>query len=137
VIVLVDTVVWAEYFRRRSRLTTDQLDRLDGLIEDDLAAIVQPIRAELLSGRVKKEREAELRAALRALRAIDLDWNAEDTWDSIARCARDARDAGIPVTGVVDRMVLLAAEAARVELWTLDTPLLRLAKSRGVTVFAG
>jgi predicted nucleic acid-binding protein len=136
VIVLVDTSVWAEYFRKRPRLSGGELDRLDGLIRDDLVATVHPVRAALLSGRVKKEHEARVRAALGAMRSLDLDWNAAETWDAIARCAQDARDAGAPSVGLVDRMVLLSAERARATLWTLDQPLRRLAASRGSTVLA-
>ena len=122
-IVLVDTSVWAEYFRQHPRLASRELDRLDELIGDDLAGIVHPVRTEVLSGRVKKAREAEVRAALYALRSLDPDWNARDVWDAIAQAAGDAREAGAPAAGLVDRMIVVAAERAAAALWTLDRPL--------------
>lgn len=134
-IVLIDTSVWAEYFRRRSRLSEAEGAALDELIRDDRAAVVQPIRAEILSGRIKREQEKAVRDAFGALRSIDLDWNATATWDAIAGCAKDARGAGIPTVGIVDRMVLLAAERAGAALWSLDGPLRKLAKSRGGNLF--
>jgi predicted nucleic acid-binding protein len=137
VIVLVDTSVWAEYFRRHSRLSAGALDRLQELVRDDLVATVLPIRAEVLSGRVKKEREAEVRAAFASLRSADLDWNAAPTWEDIAQCAREAREAGVPATGIVDRMILLASERSGAALWTLDEPLLRLAANRRSKVYTG
>jgi predicted nucleic acid-binding protein len=137
VIVLVDTSVWAEYFRRHSRLSAGALDRLQELVRDDLVATVLPIRAEVLSGRVKKEREAEVRAAFASLRSADLDWNAAPTWGDIAQCAREAREAGVPATGIVDRMILLASERSGAALWTLDEPLLRLAANRRSKVYTG
>jgi predicted nucleic acid-binding protein len=135
--VLVDTSVWVEYFRKRPRLARQQLDRLDDLICEDLVAIVQPVQAEVLSGRIKKEREPEIRAAFGALRSLDLDWNAPATWDAVARCAVHAREAGVPCAGLVDRMVLLAAEHGGAALWTLDGPLLKLAQSRNAALFRG
>lgn len=135
-IVLVDTSVWAEYFRRRSRLSAEQLTQLDELIGDDRVVIVHPIRAEILSGQVKKTREAEVRAALSALTSIDLDWNDADTWDEVARCAQEARQAGIPSAGLVDRMIVLAAEHAGATIWSLDEPLRGLAAGRGVALLS-
>jgi len=137
VIVLVDTGVWVEYFRRRPRLAGAALDQLEELLRDDLAAVILPIRAELLSGRLKREHTADVRAALAGLRHLDLDWNAADTWEALARMAQDARSAGAPTAGLVDRMVLLAAERAGAALWTLDTSLTQLASSRGTSVWDG
>jgi predicted nucleic acid-binding protein len=126
----------AEYFGRRPRLESRELDRLDELIRDDLVGMVHPVRAEVLSGRVRREREAEIRAALNALRSLDLDWNASEVWDAIAKAAGDAREADAPAVGLVDRMIMLAAERAPASLWTLDRPLATLAQGRGVDVFA-
>ncbi|HWK12371.1 MAG TPA: PIN domain-containing protein [Vicinamibacterales bacterium] len=48
--VLVDTPIWSAAFRRRAVLDAPPVSTLRRLIEDGRAALVGPIRQELLSG---------------------------------------------------------------------------------------
>ena len=132
--VLVDTSVWAEYFRSRPALPRRQLDALAVLIENDEVVTVMPIEAEVLSGKIPRAKEVDVHAAFEALEHIDPDWNARTTWDAIVALARASLRDRLPILGIVDRMVLLAAEAQRLPLWTLDRALARVAKARGVDV---
>ena len=130
--MLVDTSVWAEYFRSRPALSRGQLDALAAQIENDEVVTVLPIEAEVLSGRIAGAKERDIRAAFEAFEHVDLDWNARATWDAIIALAHASQRNSLPTLGVVDRMVLLAAESRRVSLWTLDRALARVAKARGV-----
>ena len=133
--VLVDTSVWAEFFRSRPSIPRAVIETLRTLIEDDRVVTLLPIEAEVLSGRLRRDREADVRRAFGAIEHIDLDWNARTTWERIVEIVRAAQDADLPMTGIVDRMVLVAAETRGVSLWTLDDRLVRLATARGVAVF--
>ncbi len=132
--VLVDTSVWIEYFRRKSRLDTADLEALSELIASDRVLITRPIRAEVLSGRIKKERERQVQQALESMESADLDWSAEETWHQIVACAWACRERNLPVLSIVDRMILLAGEAAQATLWTLDGPLRKVYAARGNSV---
>lgn len=133
--VLVDTSVWAEYFRRKSRLPRAALEALSELIAADLLLIAQPIRAEVLSGHIKKGREQEVRLALESIEPADLDWSAAETWNGIVACAQACRERKLPVLGIVDRMILLAGEAASAKLWTLDQALEKVYLARGNAIY--
>jgi predicted nucleic acid-binding protein len=132
--VLVDTSVWAEYFRRKSRLPLMALEALSELIAADLLVIIQPIRAEVLSGHIKKGREQEVRRALESIEPADLDWSAAETWNQVVACAHASRERDLPVLGIVDRMILLAGEASNAKLWTLDKPLEKVYLARGNSI---
>ena len=131
-IVLVDTSVWVEFFRDRTRLAKDRLDALVELIEDRRAATIHAVRVEVLSGAVSAPKERTIRAAFDALQRIDPDWSAESSWERLVEVASFARRHDLPIPGVVDRMILHASEQAQAVLWTLDEPLRRLARARGV-----
>jgi hypothetical protein len=127
--------VWAEFFHSRPSIPRAVIETLRTLIEDDRVVTLLPIEAEVLSGRLRREREADVRRAFGAIEHIDLDRNARTTWERIVEIVRAAQDADLPMTGIVDRMVLVAAETRGVSPWTLDVPLVRLATARRVAVF--
>jgi predicted nucleic acid-binding protein len=134
--VLVDTSVWAEFFRSKPSLARAGLDALGALIEDNQVVTIFPIEAEVLSGRIAKPKENEVRRAFVAIDHVDADWNVRTTWDRIVQLARTAQDANLPVLGIVDRMILLAAETHGVSIWTLEHRLARVATARGIPGFA-
>jgi predicted nucleic acid-binding protein len=135
--ILVDTSVWAEFFRSRPAIPRQAVTTLRALIEDDRVVTLLPIEAEVLSGRIAGTKESEVRRAFAAIEHIDLDWSARTTWDGIVDLARAAQAADLPMAGIVDRMVVLAAETRSVRLWTLDRRLARLATARGLAMFGG
>jgi predicted nucleic acid-binding protein len=130
--LLVDTGVWIEFFRERPSLPAEALARLAELVREDQVVIIEPVRAELLSGRLSAERRGEISDTLDALRRVDLDWSARKTWDDIVSLAASAHGARLAVPGIIDRMVLAAAKAAGARLWTLDPRLSKLAAHFGV-----
>ena len=127
--------MWAEFFHSRPSIPRAVIETLRTLIEDDRVVTLLPIEAEVLSGRLRREREADVRRAFGAIEHIELDRNARTTWERIVETVRAAQDADLPMTGIVDRMVLVAAETRGVSPWTLDVPLVRLVTARRVAVF--
>jgi predicted nucleic acid-binding protein len=91
--VLVDTSVWAEFFRSRPAIPRAAITTLRALIEDDRVVTLLPIEAEVLSGRVAGTKEREVRQAFSAIEHIDLDWSARTTWERIVDLARAAQAA--------------------------------------------
>ena len=66
--VLVDTPVWSLALRRQRRADTNEAMRsaLANLVNDDLVAMIGPIRQELLSGVKEQSQFEQLREHLRA-----------------------------------------------------------------------
>ena len=69
--VLVDTCIWSRALRHKSP-DRDIEQNLDDLIEDARAALIGPIRQELLSGISKKVQFNQLKEALSAFEDIQL-----------------------------------------------------------------
>ncbi len=133
--VLVDTSIWIEFFWSRPQLSQESLGFLDLLIEDDRAVTIFPIQTEVLSGRISEKKEREIREAFGVMTHIDLDWNAAATWERLSELAQVAHKASLPIPGIVDRMILSAAEKAGASLWTLERALRKLAPEIGVRLF--
>lgn len=128
--MLVDTSVWIEFLAPRSRIMkAADLDLLAEHIAAGEVTMVLPVYAELLSG--AHHDDDELRALLSSLRFVDLDWNARAVWERVAALGDAAHARRLRIPGVIDRMILVAAESADEPLWALDGPLLRLARARG------
>jgi predicted nucleic acid-binding protein len=132
--VLVDSSVWIEFFRSRTRLDSTALGALARFIERDQAVTILPIEVEVLSGHPSPRVERTIREAFAALRHVDLDWNASTTWQHLSALGAHARASALPVPGVVDRMVVAAAQAAGAALWTLDVGMQRLARLERIHV---
>ena len=133
--ILVDTSVWIEFFRSRSGLSQDLLDFLSLTLEDDRVVTIYPIQAEILSGSLLPHKEKEIREAFESMTHIDLSWNEKNTWDRLVEMAQVARKASLRIPGIVDRMILGAAEKEGVSLWTHDAALAELAKKLDVHLF--
>ncbi len=129
--VLVDTSLWIEFFHSKPRISKTDLNQLSELIENDQVRMILPIRTELLSGRLDSNKR-KLLDVLDALDRIDPDWNDPKVWESIVGYSQISHQAGEGVSGIVDRMILVACERGKVALWTLDSALLKLAKRIGV-----
>lgn len=129
--MLIDTSVWLEFLAPRTRvLGADELDEIADAITEGEVCITLPIYAELLSG--SKHGDRELATLLSSLRFVDLDWSAREPWDRVAALGQHAFARRQRIPGLVDRMILAAAEASGEILWALDGPLMRLARSLGI-----
>ncbi len=81
-LVLIDTCIWVSFFSRKKSIHKTALGEL---LEEDRAAIIGPILAELLLG-FKKEKEAEwVASSLAGLHFLDLSW---DDWCAAAKLGR-------------------------------------------------
>lgn len=129
--MLLDTSVWIEYLAPRSRvLRAAQLDAIDAALADGEVCTVLPIYAELLSG--ARHGDRELRTLLSALRFVDPDWSDVAVWERVASLGESAFRHRLRIPGVVDRMIIAAAQDAEEAIWALDGPLRRLARAEGV-----
>ncbi len=130
--ILVDTSVWIEFFAPHSTLPKDFLALLQANIAEGNVAIIQPIRAELLSGHLTKSQRQKMGNLFEALEFVDVNWGEREPWDDITSFAEIARKKGLAIPGIVDRMILLSAQRAGVTLCTLDKALVKLAHAIGV-----
>lgn len=135
-IVLVDTSIWIEFFRPRPALSEAAMGILSHLLEDDQAATIHPIATELLSGRLDARKKKQICEAIEVMMHIDPDWNMREVWGEMVEMAEVAYRRSLPVPGIVDRMILVAAEKAGASLWALDRSLLRLASLLNVRLFS-
>lgn len=108
--VLVDTSVWVEVFRRRPRI------RLEELTDFDEVVTCLPVMQEVLQGFRDDRAFVTARAALRALPVIESPLRA-DVFDEAVSLYRTARRAGYTVRSGVD--CLIAACALRNRLTVL------------------
>ena len=78
-LVLVDTCVWVPFFNRPQSAVKRTIDEL---LDDDRAALVGPILAEVLSG-FRHDTEADwVASVLRGVAYVELIW---DDWRAAAR----------------------------------------------------
>lgn len=124
-IVLVDTSVWIEFFKRSPSM---DITPLELLIEERRVATCLPIRAEVLSGQMDSKTKSTVERALDAMISVDPDWNAKAIWDEIAGLAVLARKKVKKLPGIIDRAILLAARESGCQIWSLDRRLMRLAE---------
>jgi predicted nucleic acid-binding protein len=86
--VLIDTCIWVPFFSRKA---SPHKAAVEQLLDEDRAAIVGPILAEILLG-FKKEEEADwVASALKGARCLQLGW---DDWRFAARLGRKLAAAG-------------------------------------------
>ncbi len=130
--VLVDTSVWIEFFHRRPSF---DLHTLTTLIEERQVVTCLPVMAELLSGEMTPPVRIAVHQAFDAMTCVDPDWNLPETWRQLIELAIEARKMKVGITGVVDRMILLAARGSGAQLWTLDKKILKLASATDVNLF--
>lgn len=133
--ILIDTSVWIEFFAKKSKLDQDQIVSIKECIREDEVVLVEPIRAELLSGHFSPGLREGVTIALDSLKSIDLDWNSKTVWNDIIGFADLAKSNKLPIPGVVDRMILLSCLTANAYLATYDRSLATLAKKAEVALW--
>lgn len=100
--VLVDTSVWIEVFRRRSRL------QLESIVEFDEIVTCLPVVQEVLQGFDDERAFATAREAMRALPIVEAPVTAGAFDDAVA-LYRSARRAGVTVRSGVDCLIAVCA----------------------------
>jgi predicted nucleic acid-binding protein len=100
--VLVDTSIWIEVFRRRPRI------RLEDLVDFDEVVTCLPIVQEVLQGFADQRAFEVAREALRALPIVDSPLRA-DVFDQAVDLYRTARRAGYTVRSGVDCLIAACA----------------------------
>lgn len=135
--VLVDTSIWSVALRRRtSDLAPWQqaaTRELASLIADGRAALMAPVRQELLSGISDQGRFAVLAERLRGFPDLPL---GVDDWEAAARISNACRRRG--VTGsLVDFALCAAAMERGLELFTADDDFGRYASVVPIALFGG
>lgn len=121
--IVVDTSVWVQGFRGETRIQTE----LGRLLDADLAALVSPVRLELLEGCRAAER-ARLR---RVLGAVPTYVPADSAWARVEAWLGDAAKAAQRF-GVVDLLIGATAREHRASVWSLDADFDRMARLRFV-----
>ena len=112
-LVSIDTSVWIEYFKTD---TKDKFYNLDALIYDNLAAVCEPVIAELLVG---TKNEAQYRNHEFFLRANVILETPDAMWENLAQARYKLLRMGHNMN-FLDLWVAYSAHYARTSLWTLD-----------------
>ena len=122
--VIVDTSVWSLALRRSAEVKVPARDELEQLIQDGRAALIGPIRHEILSGVKEKKQFDRLRDNLRAFPDIKL--TSEDYEDG-ARFFNTCRAAGVQGSNT-DFLICAAAVRRDISILTTDCDFERFAK---------
>ena len=129
-IVLVDTSIWSLALRRTSSHTLPEAQELTNLITAGRAAIIGPVRQELLSGIKSKNHFDLVRERLRAFPDIRL--NRGD-YELAAEFFNQCRAAGVPGSNT-DFLICAVAERRRMAVFTTDGDFTSFAKAVPVMV---
>ncbi|CAN5772940.1 type II toxin-antitoxin system toxin ribonuclease VapC11 [soil metagenome] len=111
--VLVDTSVWIEVFRRGSRAT------LDSLVDFDDVVTCLPVIQEVLQGFDDERAFAVARESLHALPIVESPMPAA-IFDDAADLYRRARRGGVTVRSSVDCLIAACAIRHRLEVLHVD-----------------
>jgi predicted nucleic acid-binding protein len=122
--IIVDTSVWSLALRRQRLSTAAAALELAELVREGRAAMIGPIRQELLSGVPKEQQYETLRAYLRAFPDIGLE--AED-YEEAASFFNRCRARGVQGSNT-DFLICAVATRRRFGILTTDADFLRFAK---------
>jgi predicted nucleic acid-binding protein len=111
-VIVVDTSVWVEAFRRPAG---GAAATLRALLDADEAALALPVRLELMAGVARKDRKA-LRRGLSGLPVVV---PSEDTWRMAEGWIDRAADAGHRFA-VTDLLIATLAADLGALVWSLD-----------------
>jgi predicted nucleic acid-binding protein len=102
-LVLIDTCIWVPFFNRPQ---SAEKKAIDALLDEDRAALIGPILAEILQGFRRDDRADWVAASLRGLHYIVIDW---DDWRLSARLGRRLAATGhlLPLTDLVASAIAL------------------------------
>jgi predicted nucleic acid-binding protein len=131
--VMVDTSVWIEYFKSKSRIDGDMLDAF--ILEDEVSTCL-PIYAEVLSGQMNSQTRATVEDVFKVMKVYGMDLNQIQSWKTLSKIAHTAFSNRIPPCGLIDRMIVNVCKENNVKLWTLDNKLKALANFVGVANIA-
>lgn len=126
-LVVVDTSVWVEAFRRRGR--DDVRSALRVMLDEDRAVLAAPSRIELLSGST----HAKLEILRRSLGAVPTWTPGQATWSTVEGWLETTTRRGERF-GVVDLLIGAVAAEHHAPIWSLDQDFERLAKLGLVTI---
>jgi predicted nucleic acid-binding protein len=135
--VLVDTSVWSLALRRPSNapLTAEQqacIRALGDLVADGRAALIGPIRQELLSGIKTASQFEALRASLTAFDDMVL---STGTYDLAAQCFNTCRANGVQGSNT-DFLICAAAIQHHLPVFTLDLDFVRYQSHLAIRLYA-
>jgi predicted nucleic acid-binding protein len=120
-VIVVDSSVWIEGFRGDPPVSLE----IGRLIDDDLVALVSPVRLELLSGS-RKDDTIGLRRVLSALPTYvptTATWKQVESW--VALAAKSGHRFGI-----MNLLIAATAQENSAAVWSLDEDFERMAKLR-------
>lgn len=129
---LVDTSVWSLALRRSRTSDHPAVDRLRELINDGRAALIGPIRQEILSGIRDRSQFRTLRQALRAFPDLAL---ATHDHEHAAELSNRCRAAGVQGSGT-DFLICAVALRGRMPILTTDRDFEGFAKVVPIEVLA-
>ena len=112
-LVLVDTCIWVQFFNRRQ---SREKKAVDALLDDDRAALVGPILAEILIGIRRDEHADWVASLLRGVRFLQASW---DEWRLAAQLGRDLMAKGhtLPLS---DLLVGAVGIERQIDVYTTD-----------------
>jgi len=112
-LVLVDTCIWVQFFNRPQ---SAEKKAVDTLLDDDRAALIGPIVAEVLQGIPREAQAGHVASLLRGMRWLETIWN---DWIEAARLGRRLAAAGhrLPLSDLVLAAVSLRLDA---EIYSTD-----------------
>jgi predicted nucleic acid-binding protein len=105
-LVVIDTCIWVPFFNRPQ---SEEKRAVDELIDEDRAALIGPVLAEILCGFRREARADWVASSLRGLHYLEPTW---DDWRAAARLYRHlvARGHQLPLTDLVLGAVALRRE---------------------------
>jgi predicted nucleic acid-binding protein len=111
--VLVDTCIWISFFNRPQ---SAEKKTVDALLDDDRAALIGPIAAEILQGIPREPHASYVASLLRGIRCLDPKW---EDWIEAARLGRRCAAAGhrLPLSDLILAAVALRHDAG---IYTTD-----------------
>ncbi|MDO8391556.1 MAG: PIN domain nuclease [Actinomycetota bacterium] len=130
--LVADTSAWVEYLRRTG--SPSHLALL-AAVDDDTVILLEPVRAELLTGARSKHELAELRRLLEGF-AVEL-VQPRDDFDAACDLYHRCRAVGITPRGLIDCLIAAMALRAGHPLLHADRDLAAIAAVMGISEAPG
>ena len=107
-LILIDTCVWVPFFNRPQSI---EKRTVDALLDEDRAALIGPILAEILQGFRRDDRADWVASSLRGLHYLEVQW---DDWRAAARLGRRLIGGGyrLPLTDLTVAALALRTGSA-------------------------